>query len=140
MGCGVQALQAAQVQLELADSDRAALAARAGRLEAELAGSQCRLHDALEVLEGVLGERSALLRHTRELQEQLAAALEERRCSRREAGSAGGSPAAATPRQQLRQELALAQVRGGGLQTSLVICSSWLCRRSCITLLHMAVL
>jgi hypothetical protein len=75
-----------------------------------------------EVLEGVLSERSSLLKQTHELQAQLAAALADQRHSREslgassasssDASSAEGSPNAssATSRRQLRQELLLAQV------------------------------
>lgn len=60
-----------------------------------------------EVLEGVLAERSALLREARELREQLAASLAQQHGGQ-EAGEeqqAGGTPA-----RVLRQELLLAQV------------------------------
>lgn len=66
-----------------------------------------------EVLEGVLGERSALRRQAQELQAQLAAALAEQQVG----SAAGGSPCAtraqqgSPSRQQLRRELVLARAQ-----------------------------
>lgn len=60
-----------------------------------------------EVLEGVLAERSALLRETRELREQLAASLAQQHGGQ-EAGEE--QQAVGTPARVLRQELLLAQV------------------------------
>lgn len=131
------------LRLAAAEEECAALQRRVAWLDADLAGKESRLHDALvscklmgcvlsmmesagwqpctrspppqhvrpvalchllqEVLEGVLGERSALLRRTRSLQDQLAAALSERR-------SAPGSPEREADGLGLRQELQLAQV------------------------------
>lgn len=103
-GSGAAAqLHAARLRLDATEADRAAL-------EAELAGVQGRLHDALEVLEGALTERSTLLRHNRDLQAALAAALQ--RSPARGARPDGADPSAVppTPERRLRQELALAQV------------------------------
>lgn len=72
-----------------------------------------------DVLEGVLAERSALLKQTHELQGQLAAALAQQHggSADAECSSAPGVPeagqeeqAGATPPRVLRQELLLAQV------------------------------
>lgn len=103
-------LHAARLRLDATEADRAAL-------ESELASVQGRLHDALEVLEGALGERSALMRHNRDLQAQLGAALQRSPALGARADGADASAAVPpTPERRLRQELALAQVGGRLLQ------------------------
>lgn len=73
-------------------------------------------HDTQEVLEGLLGERSALMKQTRELQAQLAAALQgtppRSAPGAARSHSAGTSPQPPTPERRLNQELLLAQVGG----------------------------
>ncbi|KAL4434278.1 hypothetical protein ABPG75_000719 [Micractinium tetrahymenae] len=99
-------LQAARLRLETADGERAALAE-------ELATTRTRLHDALEVLEGVLSERSVLRRQALELQAQLAAALADQRESAAVSSPQGSTPAqpGSPSKQQLQRKLALAQAQ-----------------------------
>lgn len=106
-------LHAARLRLDATEAERAAL-------QTELASVRGRLHDALEVLQGALGERSVLLRHNRDLQAQLEAALQSSPARGVRAATLDASTAVPpTPERRLRQELALAQVgweRGCRLQ------------------------